>query len=139
MKGASFQKTAGKTRKLLKPSKKLTHEKTGIKGEEENRIEKIKARRKEKAEAKVMNLTEEQSRRREAKFQAKKQRRLARKNPLWYGTINQGLASTTCTHCSSTRCVGRGIKPVSNTHCFLPLQASTTAPSSGKARIKVPQ
>ena len=80
MKGKFFKKQLEKTRKLLKPSKKLTHEqKLALKVKKENRIEKVKARRKEKRKAKVMNLTEEQIKKKKAKFQAKKQRRLARK------------------------------------------------------------
>lgn len=81
MKGKFFKKQLEKTRKLLKPLKKLTNEeKLAMKAKKENRIEKIKARRKEKRKAKNMNLTEEQIEKKKAKFQAKKQRRLARKN-----------------------------------------------------------
>ena len=80
MKGKFFKKQLEKTRKLLKPLKKLTNEeKLAMKAKKENRIEKIKARRKEKRKAKNMNLTEEQIEKKKAKFQAKKQRRLARK------------------------------------------------------------
>ena len=38
----------------------------------------MKARRKEKRKAKVMNLTEEQIKKKKAKFRGRKQRRLAR-------------------------------------------------------------
>jgi hypothetical protein len=81
MKGKFFQKQLEKTRKLLKPIKKLTPEqKLALQIKKENRIEKLKVRRKEKRKAKNLKLTEDQIARKKAKFQAKKKRRLARKS-----------------------------------------------------------
>ena len=123
MKGKFFKKQLEKTRKLLKPSKKLTNEeKLALKVKKENRIEKMKARRKEKRKAKVMNLTEEQIKKKKAKFQAKKQRRLARKKALaWHNKLSF-CNYMTYAHFSSIVCGWRGIKLVSNTQCFLPFE-----------------
>ena len=80
MKGKFFKKQLEKTRKLLKPMKKLTAEqKLALQVKKENRIEKLKTRRREKRKAKNDKLTDEQIAKKKEKFQRKKQRRMARR------------------------------------------------------------